>query len=105
MQDLYEHEAQVIQRIVEGVRVKHMDGSDLNFEKLSRLHRELEGRLEDAGYDVTVDVTPLLEGVPPVVVINGRKEPLSGFDYEKKAYEVKKRYERNEEDPDIEGMV
>jgi hypothetical protein len=105
MQDLYKHEHDAIVNIVDRVRTKYMDGSDVTFDKLSRLHNELEGRLSDAGYEVTVDVTPLLDGFPPSVAINGRKEAVSEFDYERKAWEVKKRAERKDDDPKIEGVV
>jgi Icc-related predicted phosphoesterase len=105
MQDLYKHEHDAIVDIVNRVRVKYMDGSDVNFEKLERLHRELSGRLEDAGFESTVDVTPLLEGMPPVVAIIGRHDPMREFDHERKAHEVRKRRERKDDEPQIEGVV
>lgn len=104
MLDLYKEDEEKIYDIVDRVRAKHMDGGEVNWDKLGRLHRELEGRLQDAGYDVSVDVTPLLEGFPPIVNINGRRD-AGEWDFDKKAYEVKKRIERNEGDPQIEGMV
>lgn len=105
MQDLYQHEHDAIVGIVDGVRGKYMDGSSVTFEKLTRLHKELEGRLGDAGFDAVVDVTPLLDGMPPVVSINGRKEKIAEFDHERKAWEVKKRKEKKGDDPKIEGVV
>lgn len=103
MQDLYKNEHDQIVAIVERVRSKHMDGGTVTWEKLSLLHRELEGRLNDAGWEVTVDVTPLLEGFPPTVSIDGRRQ--EEFDHERKAWEVLKRYERKDDDPEIEGVV
>lgn len=104
MQDLYEQDAKTITEIVDRVRVKHMDGSTLNGDKLHQLHRELTGRLEDAGYLVTVDVSPLLAGLPPVVNVDG-KQDVERWDFDKKAHEIKRRLVRKEKDPEIEGMI
>lgn len=104
MQDLYEQDAKTITEIVDRVRVKHMNGSTLTGDKLSQLHRELTGRLEDAGYLVTVDVTPLLAGQPPIVNVDG-KQDVERWDFDKKAHEIKKRFQRKEKNPEIEGMI
>lgn len=80
-----------------------MDGSIINGTKLSNLQKELSGRLNDAGYDVTVDVSPMLRGFPPEVAINGRTE--SQDDIERKLWDIAKRLDRNEPDPQIEGRV
>jgi hypothetical protein len=103
MQDLYQKDHDVIVSIVRKVQSNKMQGSSV-YEKLDNLHTELQGRLEDAGYDVSVDVTPLLEDQPVVVSVNGRRD-VDEFDFERKAFEVKKRTERKDEDPEIEGMV
>lgn len=105
MQDLYQHEHDKIVSIVEQVRSKHMTGRRVTWENLGRLHNELEGRLGDAGFEATVDVTPLLDGMPPVVAIEGRKDQKQEFDHERKAWEVRKRKLRKDEDPKIEGVV
>ena len=106
MIDLTDKEVDRIYETVEYVRIKHMDGSDITGEKLHRLHNELEGRLNDLGYVVTVDVTPLFEGLPPTVRIDERIDRKE-FDPERKQYEVRKRVERNEDDPGdkIEGVI
>lgn len=107
MIDLTDKEVNTIYEIVERVRTKHMDGSDVNWEKLGRLQRELQGRLEDAGYFVAVDVTPLMAGDPPQVRINGHIDGTDGLDHERKAYEIRKRQERKDDDPNdkIEGII
>lgn len=105
MQDLYQNEHDTIVKIVSRLQVKYMDGTEVTLPKLNRMHEELTGRLEDAGFDVLVDVTPLLDGQSPSVTIVGRKEKLEGFDYEKKKSEVLRRIKRKEKDPGIEGVV
>lgn len=105
MIELSDSEARQIIATVEKVRTKHMDGSEITGEKLGRLANELEGRLNDLGYDVTVDVTPLFGGEPPSVRIDGKLDRPDELGVEQKMYEVKKRVERNESVPDIEGHV
>ena len=89
--------------IVDRVRTKHMDGSTITGTKLSALATELTGRLNDAGYEVTVDVSPMLRGLPPTVAIEGRQEDQK--DIERKMWDIAKRLERKTEDPQIEGRI
>jgi hypothetical protein len=103
MRELTDEDAVKIQEIVQKVAYKHMDGSDVTGDRLDHLQKELSGRLEDAGYVNIVDVTPLLDGRPPVVSIEGKADGLE--DVERKMYDVSKRLERNEDAPDIEGFV
>jgi hypothetical protein len=104
MIDLTDAEARRVIETVERVRVKHMDGSDITGDKLSRLQRELAGRLEDEGFITTVDVSPLLEGEAPSVRIDARIDEFI-VDVERKRHDVLKRVERGEDAPDIEGLV
>lgn len=105
MIELTDKEAKNIIVTVEKIQQKHMDGSEATGEKLGLLANELEGRLNDLGYDVTVDVTPLFAGEPPVVRINSRIDGPDVLGVEYKRYEVRKRTERGEEVPDIEGHI
>jgi len=105
MVELTDSDAKRIITAVEKVQQKHMDGSDITGEKLGRLANELEGRLNDLGYLVTVDVSPLFEGLPPTVRIDGRIDGNDTLGVEQKMYEVRKRAERNEDVPDIEGHI
>ena len=100
---LTDDDERTIVSIVQKVGSKHMDGSSITAEKLSNLQKELSGRLNDAGYDVTVDVSPLLRGQPPTVAINGRAETQE--DMERKLWDIKKRLDKNDPDPQIEGRV
>lgn len=103
MIELTDEDAQKITDIVQKVAYKHMDGSDVTPEKLDHLQREMQGRLEDAGYINTVDVTPLLRGLSPTVSVEGKADGLQ--DVERKMWDVKKRLDKNEDAPDIEGFV
>jgi hypothetical protein len=105
MVELTDAEAKRIIVAVEKVQVKHMDGSDITGEKLGRFANELEGRLNDLGFAVTVDVTPLWSGQPPTVRIDRRIDGPDSLGTEHKMYDVRKRVERNEDVPEIEGHV
>lgn len=105
MIELSDDEAKTIIKAVEKVQQKHMDGSDVTGEKMGRLANELEGRLNDLGYAVTVDVSPLFAGQPPTVRIDARVQGEATLGVEKKMYEVRKRAEKNEPVPEIEGHV
>jgi hypothetical protein len=105
MIELTEKESHAIIDTVQKVREKHFDGSEITGEKLGRLANELEGRLNDLGYKVTVDVSPMFQGIPPTVRIDGRIDGQNELGVEQKMYEVRKRVERNEDVADIEGHV
>lgn len=105
MIDLYEKEIEEIYETVQVVQTKYQ-GQEANGDNLLRLQHELVGRLADLGFGATVDVTPVLEGFPVVVRIDERLDNQP-FDAERKRWEVKRRTERGENDPDdkIEGVV
>lgn len=103
MIDLYEDEAKTIYESVHKVQTRYF-GKDASGENLLNLQNELIKRLEDLGFAATVDVTPALEGLPISVRIDERLD-TNPFDMEQKRWEVKRRIERKEADPDIEGMV
>lgn len=105
MVELTDAEAKRIIAAVEKTQVKHMDGSDITAEKLGRLANELEGRLNDLGFACTVDVTPLWAGAPVTVRIDRRIDGSDPLGVEQKIYEVRKRVERNDPVPEIEGHV
>lgn len=105
MIEVTDKEARTIEAAVAKVRAKHFDGSDITGEKLGRLANELEGRLNDLGFKVTVDVTPIFRGEGAVVRIDERIDGQNELGVERRMYEVKKRVERGEEAPDIEGHV
>lgn len=106
MIELTDAEARKIVNTVALVGQKHMDGSEVTADKLHRLATELQGRINDLGYETTVDVSPLLGGDPPIVRIDGKIDVVEqALGVEQKMYEVKKRVERGEDAPDIEGHV
>lgn len=105
MVELTDAEAKRIIAAVEKVQTKHMDGSEITGDKLGRLANELEGRLNDLGFACTIDVTPLWGAQPPTVRIDGRIDGDKSLGVEQKMYEVRKRVEKNEPAPEIEGHV
>jgi hypothetical protein len=105
MVELTDSEAKRVIQAVEKVQVKHMDGSDITGEKLGRLANELEGRINDLGFGCIVDVTPLWGGKPVVVSITERHDGRDSIGVEQKMFEVRKRAEKKEHVPDIEGHV
>lgn len=105
MVDITDQEAKRIIAAVEKVQVKHMDGSEITGEKLGRLASELEGRLNDLGFRCTIDVTPLWAAQPPTVRLDGRIDGSDSLGTEQKMWEVRKRAERNDPVPEIEGHV
>lgn len=105
MVELTDSEAKQVISAVEKVQTKHMDGSEITAEKLGRLANELEGRLNDLGFACTVDVTPLWGHQPVTVRIDDRIDGPATLGVEQKMYEVRKRIEKGEAAPDIEGHV
>lgn len=58
-------------------------------------HDEAVARYHDAGWIVEVDITPALSGLmAPTVSVVDRVQKISGFDFDKKQYEVRKSRER-----------
>lgn len=99
MIDLYDFEVKNIYEEIQYVQKKWW-GKPNSEANLDMLHREIVGRLEDLGFIATVDVTPTLEGEPVDVRIVDRTTTHL-FDFEKKADEIQKAKERNEDLPDI----
>jgi hypothetical protein len=56
---------------------------------MSILSNEIKSRMEELGFNVIVDPTPTLEGLPVDVRIESRINPTP-FDHEKKRHEIKK---------------
>lgn len=104
MIDVYENELQSIMDTVQAVQVKYQ-GQENSGENLLRLQHEIVDRLSNLGFGAIVDVTPCLAGEPVTVSINERLD-TTPFDSERKRWEVKKRIERGDPNPDeIEGAV
>ena len=64
---------------------------------------ELEGKLHDAGFMVDADWHLTDDNPIPQLIVNvlERVDSLSGFDFDKKQYEVKKAREKNEDIEEI----
>lgn len=106
MIELSDSEAKAIVSVVQRVQQKHMDGSEITADKLTRLANELQGRINDLGFETTVDVSPLLVGDSPTVRIDAKVDAVEqSLGVEKKMYEVRKRAERHDPVPNIEGHV
>lgn len=58
--------------------------------KLNEWTKVVEGAFERIGFRAAVDVNPIYGDQPPGITILERINPISEFDYEKKAAEVKK---------------
>jgi len=86
--NIYDHEAETIRKEVEYVQEKYM-GKSFTAENLEKLHRELEGRMNDLGFTAVVDVTPLYEFQPVQVSITGRTDKHE-FDHDLKRKEILK---------------
>lgn len=102
MINLYDEEIIKIRDIVAKIEYKYKDASG-NFENMWNIILELEGRLHDAGFEADAD-WHVEEGEEyPKLVVNiiDRVDPVSGFDFDKKQYEVKKAREKNEDIEEI----
>lgn len=103
MINLYDEEIINIRDIVGRVEYKYKDSTG-NFENMWNMIIELEGKLHDAGFEADAD-WHLEDGdeYPKLVVnITDRVDPISGFDFDKKQYEVKKARELNQDIEEIE---
>ncbi len=102
MIDVYDHERDLIYNAVLDVQRKYI-GKIASGENLHLMHNELVDRLEDLGFGVTVDVTPVLAGDSATVTIDERldREP---FDAERKRWDVKHRDDHQKADQ-IEGLT
>jgi len=102
MINLYDEEIIKIRNIVAKIEYKYKDASG-NFENMWNMILELEGRLHDAGFEVDADWHVEEGDEYPQLVVNiiDRIDPVSGFDFDKKQYEVKKAREKNDDIEEI----
>jgi hypothetical protein len=103
MINLYDEDIVKIRDVVGRIEYKYKDANN-NFDTMWNMIAELEGRLYDNGFEADADWqlnedTDILE---LVVTIIDRVDPISGFDHEKKQYEVKKARELNQDIEEIE---
>lgn len=100
--NLYDEDIIKIKKIVGGVESKYKDSTG-NFENMWNMIVELEGKLHDAGFVADADWHLTDENPIPQLIVNiiERVDPLSGFDFDKKQYEVKKAREKNEDIEEI----
>jgi hypothetical protein len=103
MINLYDEEIIKIRDIVGRVEYKYKDATG-NFDNMWNMIVELEGKLHDAGFEADADwhIDETSEYPQLVVNITDRVDPISGFDFDKKQYEVKKAKELNEDIKEIE---
>lgn len=100
--NLYDEDIIKIKEVVGRIEYKYKDAKG-DFDTMWGMIVELEGRLHDIGFVADAD-WQLNEGteVPELVVnIIERVDPISGFDFEKKQYEVQKAREKNEDIEEI----
>lgn len=102
MINLYDEEITKIRDIVGKVEYKYKDSAG-NFENMWNMIVELEGKLHDAGFEADADWHVNEESEYPQLVVNiiDRVDPISGFDFDKKQYEVKKAKELNQDIEEI----
>jgi hypothetical protein len=100
--NLYDEEIITIKKIVGGVESKYKDATG-NFDNMWNMIQELEGKLHDAGFVADADWNVTDESPFPQLTVNiiERVDPISGFDFDKKQYEVKKAREKNEDIEEI----
>jgi len=102
MINLYDEEITKIRDIVGKVEYKYKDSAG-NFENMWNMIVELEGKLHDAGFEADADWHVDEGSEYPQLVVNiiDRVDPISGFDFDKKQYEVKKAKELNQDIEEI----
>lgn len=103
MINLYDEEIMKIREIVARVEYKYKDSTG-NFDNMWNMIVELEGKLHDAGFEADADWHITEDSDFPQLVVNivDRIDPISGFDFDKKQYEVKKARELNQDIEEIE---
>jgi hypothetical protein len=103
MINLYDEEITKIRDIVARVEYKYKDSTG-NFDNMWNMIVELEGKLHDAGFEADADWHIVEDNDFPQLVVNiiDRIDPISGFDFDKKQYEVKKARELNQDIEEIE---
>ena len=100
--NLYDEDIIKIKRIVGGIEYKYKDRSG-DFDTMWNMVLELEGKLHDAGFIADADWNLTDDSPFPQLTVNiiERVDPISGFDFDKKQYEVKKSREKNEDIEEI----
>jgi hypothetical protein len=100
--NLYDEDIIKIKKVVGGVEYKYKDRSG-DFDTMWNMILELEGKLHDAGFIADADWNLTDESPVPQLTVNiiERIDPISGFDFDKKQYEVKKAREKNEDIEEI----
>jgi len=103
MINLYDEDITKIRDAVGRIEYKYKDAKN-DFDTMWNMIVELEGRLYDIGFEADADwhVNEATEIPELVVTIIDRVDPISGFDHEKKQYEVKKARELNQDIEEIE---
>lgn len=101
--NLYDEEIIKIKEVVGRIEYKYKDAKG-DFDTMWNMIAELEGRLYDNGFEADADwqINGETELPELVVTIIDRVDAISGFDHEKKQYEVKKARELNEDIEEIE---
>jgi len=98
--DLADSEITRLFKTVEDIRMRYA-GKRNTSENLEAMRDEILTRLMEQGILATLDPAPCFYGEPPVLEIIGRisghSEHKTGFDHEKKGWEVRKSVERNED--------
>lgn len=98
MLNVYDHEKKKIEEVGADLQRKwnflarRLDDniySNKNRKLIELWHQECMNKFKEAGFNVTVDVTPALANVsPPTITIESRTQPHV-FDHERQAYEIK----------------
>ena len=103
MINLYDEYIIKIREVVGRIEYKYKDAKN-NLDTMWNMIAELEGRLYDNGFEADADWQINQETDIPelVVTIIERVDPISGFDHDKKQYEVKKARELNQDIEEIE---
>jgi hypothetical protein len=103
MINLYDEDIIKIREVVGRIEYKYKDAKN-NLDTMWNMIAELEGRLYDNGFEADADWQINQEKDIPelVVTIIERVDPISGFDHDKKQYEVKKARELNQDIEEIE---
>ena len=100
--NLYDEDIIKIKQVVGKIEYKYKDRSG-DFDTMWNMILELEGKLHEAGFEADADWHVADDNSPPQLVVNiiERVDPISGFDFDKKQYEVKKAREKNEDIEEI----
>ena len=103
MINLYDEDIINIRDVIGRIEYKYKDAKN-DFDTMWNMIAEVEGRLYDIGFESDADwhINQETEVPELVVTIIDRVDPISGFDHEKKQYEVKKSRELNEDIKEIE---